>query len=85
MSQVLTERMLTMMEGQDTKDAQFKVKLTLVDSTIRQGTYIDLVVNPRKNPDFEGIRFIKLIADKIEKGLIIYVPITQVATIEWAS
>jgi len=82
---VISERMLTQMARQEIKDAGMRLAVNLTNGTRRTGTYLDLVVNPLNHPEFKNVQFIKFRTHRPERDLIVYLPITQIATIEWGT
>lgn len=85
MIQQITDKMLATMGQQEIKDAQLVIKLNLKDGGRRSGVYQDLVVNPLNHEGFIDVPFVKMKVFRPEKGLIVYVPITNVDTVEWSS
>lgn len=80
---VLNETMLNVMSKPEVKEIGLKITLTLVDGSKRTGIYQDLVTNPQGHFDFKDTQFVKLLTNKPEKGLTIYMPTTQITSVEW--
>lgn len=81
----IDKRMLEIMRSPETKAIGLSVSLMLTDGSKRQGIYQDLVINPLNQPGLKNVEFIKFVTNKPEKGLIVYLPLTEVDTIEWAT
>jgi predicted nucleotide-binding protein (sugar kinase/HSP70/actin superfamily) len=81
---VIDPAMLAVMRKPEVKGSGLKIKLQLVDGSARTGFYEDLVINPLNNVSFKDVEFIVFTTNKPEPGLKVYLPITQIATIEWS-
>lgn len=80
---VLTPTMLKVMEDDNTKTMGLTIKLVLKDGNKRKGIYRDLVIDPMKRPEFKDDLFVKL-EQTVKDHDTIYIPISQIATIDWA-
>ena len=68
----------------EVKATGFTVHLELKDGSKRVGIYLDLVSDPLNRYGFKDTQFIKFKTNRPEKDTIAFLPVTQVATIEWA-
>lgn len=80
---VLTPRMLELMADPTTKEMGLIIKLVMKNGAKRKGFYRDLVIDPMNRYEYKDDLFIKL-EQNVKDRDTIYLPISQVATIDWA-
>jgi hypothetical protein len=85
MLQILSDQMLNLLDQPQFKEAGLVMELVLKDGSKRNGVYMDIVVNPLNNTMHKGERFIKFRTNTPERDLLIYLPIKEIATIEWST
>jgi hypothetical protein len=84
MNNIVTEKMIALMHRQELKDAGLNIAITLNDGTRRTGQYKDLVINPLNHPDHKNKLFVKFVTHRPERDLIVYLPLSSIAKIDWA-
>ena len=84
MKQPINDQMLTVMKHPQTKEAKFNLSLELVDGSKRQGVFVDIVRDPLNRIEFKDTEFLVFLSNRPEPGMKTYLPLTQIATIEWS-
>ena len=84
MATAINPKMLEVMSHPETKAHGLHLQMTLTDGTKRTGIYTDLVSDPLKRVDYKDVQFIVFRTNQPEKGLTVYLPLTQIAQIAWS-
>lgn len=84
MKNKLDAKMIEVMLRPEVKASELTVRLELKDGSRRTGIYKDLVSDPLNRYDYKDTMFIKFETNRPEKGMLSYLPITLINTIEWS-
>lgn len=84
MKNTLDAKMIEVMLRPEVKASELTVRLALKDGSRRTGIYKDLVSDPLKRYDYKDTLFIKFETNRPEKGMLSYLPVSLINTIEWS-